>query len=87
MAKPGQHEGDGLDTAKPRGHGQSTYDNKPSQHQDITTGTYKSPEAYEREAHANADPGKNQQAEINHWNPDAFEKPMTTHPRPESGQE
>jgi hypothetical protein len=82
MAKAGQHENDGLNTSKPRGHEHSRGPNKPSQTQEITTGTPKKKETYAAQARAHTDPGKPAQHSINPWNDDIREQPVTTHGSP-----
>jgi hypothetical protein len=64
VAKQGQHKHDAHDQT--RSHGP----NKPGQSQTITTGSYKKPETYARQARAHEDPGKPAQAARNEWNED-----------------
>jgi hypothetical protein len=71
MAKQGQHKGDSHDQAKSKGH------NNPSKSQTITTGTYKKPETYAKQAAEHKDPHKQPQAAKNEWNPDTRDKPST----------
>jgi hypothetical protein len=69
MAKKGQHKNDAFDQRKSPGH------NKASQSQTITTGTYKKPETYQKQAYAHEDPGKEPQAAKNDWNEDRLDRP------------
>jgi hypothetical protein len=70
MSKAGQHHNDAIDSSKPRGHERSSGHNNPSQSQEITTGSYKKHETYEKQAreHKNTEPvGQHQD---NTWNED-----------------
>jgi hypothetical protein len=69
MAKQGQHNNDAHDYDKSKG------PNKPSKSVTITTGSYKKPETYAKQAHEGKDPGKQAQAAKNEWNPDTRDKP------------
>jgi len=64
MAKQGQHQNDSNDKDKSKGH------NHPDKSQTITTGTYKKPETYAKQAYAHKDPGKPAQAAKNTWDED-----------------
>jgi hypothetical protein len=70
MAKAGQHHNDAADGAKPRGHERSKGHNNPSKSQEITTGSYKKPATYARQAAEHKDPHKQPQAQENPWNED-----------------
>ena len=74
MAKQGQHHNSAADGAKPRGHEKSKGRNNPSRSQTITTGTYKKPETYARQAAEHKDPHKQPQAAENPWNEDIRDK-------------
>jgi len=50
MAKAGQHHNSGPSSSKPRGHEQSRGRNHPDRSQEITTGSYKKKETYQRQA-------------------------------------
>jgi hypothetical protein len=50
MATAGQHHNAGLSSAKPRGHEKSRGRNHPDRSQEITTGSYKKPETYRKQA-------------------------------------
>ena len=52
MSKAGQHHNDAVDPAKPRGHERSRGRNHPERSEPITTGTYKKPETYRKQAYA-----------------------------------
>jgi len=69
MAKQGQHHGDANDPARSKGR------NNPSESQQITTGTYKKQETYEkqRREHKNSNPTA-QHAE-QEWNEDTRHEP------------
>ena len=69
MAKQGQHKGDSHDQTKAKGH------NNPSKSQTITTGSYKKPETYAKQAAEHKDPHKQPQAAEHEWNPDTRDKP------------
>ncbi len=80
MAKAGQHHNDGVGS-KPRGHEQSRGKNHPDRSQQITTGTYKKPETYKRQAterSGNTSDARPQAANTNPWNEDIREQPDTT---------
>jgi len=64
MAKHGQHNDDSNDNDKSKGH------NNPDKSTTITTGSYKKPETYAKQARAHQDPGKQPQAAKNDWNED-----------------
>lgn len=81
MAKAGQHHNDGLSSAKPRGHEQSRGRNHADRSQEITTGTYKKPETYQRQARersANTSDAHAQSANREPWNEDIREQSDTT---------
>jgi hypothetical protein len=69
MAKQGQHHGDARDSDKSRG------PDRPSKSVTITTGTYKKPETYTKQALAGEDPAAPAQAAKRRWNPDTRDKP------------
>jgi hypothetical protein len=78
MAKAGQHHNAGMSSAKPRGHEKSRGRNHPDRSQEITTGSYKKPETYRKQALAHdsgtSDTGRgstNREA----WNEDIREEP------------
>jgi hypothetical protein len=80
MAKAGQHHNDGLGQ-KPRGHEHSRGNNHPDRSQEITTGNYKKPETYARQARehsSNTSDDRPQAANENPWNQDIREQPDTT---------
>jgi hypothetical protein len=81
MAKAGQHQNSGVDSSKPRGHEKSRGRNHPDRSQEITTGSYKKNETYQRQAAENSggtsDQGR-QSANTNPWNDDIREAPDTT---------
>ena len=68
MAKAGQHHNDAADTSKPRGHEKSRGRNHPDRSQQITTGSYKKPETYEKQANEHEDPHREPQSQKNEWN-------------------
>lgn len=81
MAKAGQHHNDGLSSSKPRGHETSRGRNHPDRSQEITTGTYKKPETYQRQARehsGNTADDAPQAANREPWNDDIRELPDTT---------
>lgn len=61
MPKQGQHNKDGNDPDVSRGH------NKPKKSTRITTGTYKKPETYAKQAREHEDPAKQAQEHEPHW--------------------
>src|SRR5215208_4465353 len=81
MAKAGQHHSDDASSAKPRGHETSRGRNRPERSQEITTGSYKKPETYQRQAAENSSNTSDQgRGETNRdaWNDDIRESPDTT---------
>jgi hypothetical protein len=64
MAKQGQHKGDRSDPRKSRG------PNKPSRSGTITTGSYKKPETYARQAAKGQATNRQAQAARNEWRED-----------------
>ena len=81
MAKAGQHHNDGLSSAKPRGHAKSRGRNKPDLSQEITTGSYKKPETYARQARersAGTADSQPQAANRQAWNEDLRDQPDTS---------
>jgi hypothetical protein len=78
MAKAGQHHSSGTSSSKPRGHEKSRGRNHPDRSQEITTGSYKKPETYRKEAleHSSgtADEGR-QAANQEPWNEDIRDEP------------
>jgi hypothetical protein len=77
MAKAGQHHNNAADGAKPRGHERSKGHNNPSKSQQITTGSYKKPETYARQAAEHKDPHQQPQAQENPWNEDIRDEVTT----------
>ena len=69
MAKQGQHENDGSDNTKSKGH------NNPDKSVTITTGSYKKQETYEQQAREHKATNKQAQAARNDWNEDTRDKP------------
>jgi hypothetical protein len=73
MPKQGMHEGDSNDPRVSKG------PNKPKESETITTGTYKKPETYKKQAAMPQDPGKQPaQAAKNEWNEDTRQEPTNT---------
>src|SRR5947209_19654818 len=54
MAKAGQHHNSGASSSKPRGHEKARGRNHPDRSQEITTGSYKKPETYRKQAAAHS---------------------------------
>jgi len=80
MAKQGQHRNSAHDKAKSKGH------NDPSKSVTITTGQYKRPDSYVKDAYAGRDPYKPAQAQKNERNEDTRDKPtIEGSPRARSG--
>jgi hypothetical protein len=75
MAKKGQHEESGINPQKPRGHEQSRGNNNPSKSVTITTGTYKKPETFEKQANEHKDPHRGPQWQKNERDADVREEP------------
>jgi hypothetical protein len=71
MPKRGQHKNDANDKNKAKGH------NNPSQSQPITTGTYKKPETYRKQAIERKDTAPLPQLAKNEWNEDTRAEPTT----------
>ena len=69
MAKQGQHENSANDKTKSKGN------NFPSRSQDISTGTYKRPETYARQAREHKDPGARPTLAKNERDEDTREAP------------
>ena len=69
MAKKGQHKNDAFDQTKSPGH------NNPGKSQTITTGSYKKPETYKKQAFEHKDPHKQAQAKKNEWQPERTDLP------------
>jgi hypothetical protein len=69
MAKQGQHKHDINDPRISKGH------NKPKKSQPITTGTYKSPRAYRKQALMHEDSAKQAQLQHNEWHDDTRVSP------------
>jgi hypothetical protein len=81
MAKAGQHHNAGASTSKPRGHEKSRGRNNPGQSQEITTGTYKKQETYQRQAaenSGNTSDARTQSANRRSYNADIRDEPDTT---------
>ena len=68
MAKQGQHKDDRSDPRKSRG------PNKPSKSMTITTGAYKKPETYARQAAEGKATNRQAQAASNAWDDDTRSK-------------
>jgi hypothetical protein len=75
MAKHGQHHEDAVNPQKPRGHERSRGPNNPSKSVVITTGPYKKPETYRKQAYAHKDPHKTPQHQKNEWEYDTRPAP------------
>jgi hypothetical protein len=75
MAKQGQHKNAAKSASKPRGHEKSSGRNNPSQSQTITTGSYKKPETYKKQAYEHKDPYRQAQAARADRNEDIRDKP------------
>jgi hypothetical protein len=69
MAKQGQHNNDAHDYDKSKG------PNSPDKSVEITTGTPKEQETYERQARNHENPGAEAQAARREWNDDTRDKP------------
>jgi hypothetical protein len=69
MAKQGQHQNDSQDKTKSKG------PNNPSKSVTITTGSYKKPETYRKQAAQHKDTDPLPQADKNEWNEDTRDKP------------
>jgi hypothetical protein len=69
MAKQGQHKRDHHDPRVSKG------PNNPDKSVEITTGSYKKPETYERQQHEGKDPHKAGQHDKNEWNEDTRKFP------------
>ena len=67
MSKKGQHEENAVNPRRPRGHDHSRGPNDPSKSVTITTGSYKKPETYQKQANEHADPHRPAQAQKNEW--------------------
>src|ERR671933_719804 len=81
MAKAGQHHNDGVDSSKPRGHEKSRGRNHADRSQEITTGTPKKKETYQRQAREHSGNTSDAQAQTSNgdaWNDDIREQPDTT---------
>ena len=80
MAKAGQHHNDAVGS-KPRGHERSRGRNHPDRSQEITTGTYKKPETYRKQAQARssntADDGRGS-TNREPWNDDIRDAPTNS---------
>src|SRR5919199_6012762 len=80
MAKQGQHQNDSNDKTKSKG------PNHPDKSTTITTGSYKKPETYAKQAREHDDPGKQPQAAKNAWNEDTRDQvSIEDSPRASSG--
>jgi len=75
MGKHGQHQNDDEDRSKPGGNEKSKGHNNPSQSQTITTGTYKKPETYQKQAAERRANNRAPQADRNEWSEDIREAP------------
>lgn len=82
MAKQGQHNNDGNDQDKSRGH------NNPDKSMTITAGTPKKRETYSEQAREHKDPGVQARAARNDWKDGASGKPKraTRARNPRSGR-
>ena len=69
MSKQGQHNNDAHDYDKSKG------PNKPDKSVDISTGTPKSQETYQRQAAQQDSPAKQASPSRNEWNEDTRDKP------------
>ena len=81
MAKSGQHHNSGLNSSHPRGHETSRGRNRPERSQEITTGTYKKPETYQKQAreHSSGTADANRGAtNANPWNDDIRDEPTNS---------
>jgi hypothetical protein len=81
MAKAGQHQNAGASSSKPRGHEKSRGRNHPDRSQEITTGSYKKQETYQRQAAENSGGTSDDRAQAANrepWNSDIREAPDTT---------
>src|SRR5205823_6812636 len=79
--KSGQHHNSDLSSSKPRGHETSRGVNRPNRSQEITTGGYKKPETYRRQAaehSGNTSDERAQAANREPWNDDIRDQPDTT---------
>jgi len=80
MAKAGQHHNSGASSSKPRGHEKSRGRNHPDRSQEITTGSYKKPETYQKQAFegGNTDDSDRQSTNRRAYNADIRDEPDTT---------
>ncbi len=69
MAKQGEHKYDANDKRIAKGH------NNPSKSQPITTGTYKKPETYRKQAAEHQNPARRPPVKKNEWNEDTRDYP------------
>lgn len=69
MAKQGQHKGDAHDQTKSKG------PNNPDKSVTVTTGSYKKPETYAKQAAEHRATNRQAQAAKNEWNEDTRDKP------------
>ena len=81
MAKAGQHHNSGASSSKPRGHEKARGRNHPDRSQEITTGSYKKPETYRKQAAADSsntgDTGRGA-TNAEPWNADIRDEPSNT---------
>jgi hypothetical protein len=81
MAKAGQHHNSGASSSKPRGHEKSRGRNHPDRSQEITTGSYKKPETYRKQALAHSsntgDTGR-EATNAEPWNADIRDEPTNS---------
>jgi hypothetical protein len=75
MAKKGQHKNDDINPSKPKGHEKSRGHNNPDKSVTITTGSYKKPETYKKQAYEHKDPYRQAQAARADRNEDIRDKP------------
>ena len=81
MAKAGQHHNSGTSSSKPRGHEKSRGRNHPDRSQEITTGSPKKQETYQRQAaehSGNTGDQASQRANATPWNEDTREAADTS---------
>jgi len=79
MPKRGQHDHDAINPSQPKGHDQSLGPNHPDRTQRITTGTYKKPETYKKEAYAHSSntSDRRTQSSFDPWDEDTRDVPTT----------
>ena len=75
MSKKGQHHAAAVNPQRPRGHEHSRGHNDPSKSVDITTGSYKKPESYQKQANEHEDPHRGPQWQKNEFDHDIRDQP------------